>query len=133
MEPMHADADTRAGLLAPPSSGSPHSQQTQPTAQHCTACGPGKMSSSCRTTHSFHYPSSTQIWQKLREKTVEKMTPHTFKNLLNSLSFYAISLITLTQKSNYTSALAASEVFLGLFLSSLQLNEPHPLSDTLCV
>lgn len=52
---------------------------------------------------------------------------------MNSLSFCAISLITLMQKSNYTFALATSEVFLGLFLSSLQLNEPHPLSDTVCV
>lgn len=60
------------------------------------------------------YSSSTQIQQKLRDKTVETKCLCThLKNLMNSLSFYAIRLITLVQKSNYTSALATSEVFLG--------------------
>lgn len=73
MEPVHADADTQAGLLALPSSGSLHSQQTQSIAQHCTARhgtaqhgtarGPAdsravQLSSSHRTTHSFHLSES---------------------------------------------------------------------------
>lgn len=78
MEPVHADADTQAGLLALPSSGSLHSQQTQSIAQHCTAQhgtaqhgtaqhgtarGPAdsravQLSSSHRTTHSFHLSES---------------------------------------------------------------------------
>lgn len=73
MEPVHADADTQAGLLALPSSGSLHSQQTQSIAQHCTAqhgtaqhgtargladSRAVQLSSSHRTTHSFHLSES---------------------------------------------------------------------------
>lgn len=73
MKPVHADADTQAGLLALPSSGSLHSQQTQSIAQHCTAqhgtaqhgtargladSRAVQLSSSHRTTHSFHLSES---------------------------------------------------------------------------